>query len=303
MNHAAHDQNLFSFKNDWAVVTGASSGIGRAYAERLAAAGMNLVLIARDSARLEKTAVQLMARHSVKTLSLPMDLEDQNEQLRMKGILYEKGIRIRFLCHAAGFGFWGPFLGGDATLYARLVGVHVTATLNLLLGFHDDLASHSTSVAVIVSSRAGYQPMPNMAVYAACKAFSQSLAQALFCEWEKEGIQVQSLMPGAVDTELEANQNLLREGILRKADMQNPNEVVEASIQGLINKSPRVFTGKGTWVQRICAALLPVTTLLRAIQKQFATKSPKPMISEVSSETNQVKRIQKGELYAHHVRK
>jgi short-subunit dehydrogenase len=112
MNHAAHDQNLFSFKNDWAVVTGASSGIGRAYAERLAAAGMNLVLIARDSARLEKTAVQLMARHSIKTLSLPMDLEDQNEQLRMKGILYEKGIRIRFLCHAAGFGFWGPFLGG-----------------------------------------------------------------------------------------------------------------------------------------------------------------------------------------------
>ncbi|MBK8575940.1 MAG: SDR family NAD(P)-dependent oxidoreductase [Elusimicrobia bacterium] len=179
----------------------------------------------------------------------------------------------------------------------------MTATMNLLLGFHDDLASHSTSVAVIVSSRAGYQPMPNMAVYAACKAFSQSLAQALFCEWEKEGIQVQSLMPGAVDTELEANQNLLREGILRKADMQNPNEVVEASIQGLINKSPRVFTGKGAWLQRICAALLPVTTLLRAIHKQFATKSPKRMISEVSSETNQVKRIQKGELYAHHVRK
>ncbi|MBK8575939.1 MAG: SDR family NAD(P)-dependent oxidoreductase [Elusimicrobia bacterium] len=107
MNHSAHDQNLFNFKNDWAVVTGASSGIGRAYAERLAAAGMNLVLIARDSARLEKTAVQLMARHSIKTLSLPMDLEDQNEQLRMKGILYEKGIRIRFLCHAAGFGFGG----------------------------------------------------------------------------------------------------------------------------------------------------------------------------------------------------
>ena len=270
MEESTHHPFLLNFRKDWALVTGASSGIGRAYAGRLAAAGINLVLVARDRSRLETTAAQLKEQHGVPALCLPLDLENQEDIIRLKEILLEKGIRVRFLCHAAGFGFWGTFLDGSAAVYERLVRVHVMATMNLLFNFHDDLASHPTSAVVIVSSRAGYQPMPNMAVYAACKAFSQSLAQALFCEWEKEGIHVQTLMPGAVDTGLETNQHLLRQGLLRKEEMQTAQEVVECSIRGLSHKVPCVFTGKGVWVQRICGTLLPVKTILRSIHKQFS---------------------------------
>lgn len=265
---------LDAFRGDWGFVTGASSGIGRAYAERLASAGMNLVLIARGRDRLRLAAQELEDRYGIQTHVLSLDLSVPGCVPILKQFVDERGLRIRFLCHAAGSSFWGRFIDGEASLYAGMVEVHVTTIIDLMLSFHDDLASHQTSAAVIVSSRAGHHPLPNMAVYGAVKAFSCSLSQALFSEWEKEGIQVQALMPGAVDTNLFENRRLLAEGVIKKTDLQSPQQVVEQSVRGLQRHVPKLFTGTGVWFQRICFTLFPAEIFLRAVYKNFIRRSP-----------------------------
>ncbi len=241
---------LESFRGHWGLMTGASSGIGREYARRAAAAGLNLILVARRQGPLNDLARELEKTCNIQTRVFSSDLAQPGESIRIAETLKSEKIRIRFLCHAAGFGYWGSFTDGDSRLLTALVNLNTNTLIEMLLQFHDDLASHATSAAVIVSSRAGLHPIPTMAVYAAAKSFSQSLSQALHVEWEKEGIYVQALMPGAVDTSLAANHVLLAKTVLRKEEMQTPKEVVDASLRGFAHKKTQVMTGKGTAMQR-----------------------------------------------------
>lgn len=269
-------KGLDSFRGNWGLITGGSSGIGREFARRAAASGMNLVVVARNRDPLDRLASEIKKEHNVQVRVFCSDFSQENEPHRLAGELRDQGIRIQFLCHAAGFGSWGPFMEGNPLLFTKLVNLNTNALIALLFEFHDDLASHLTSAVVIVSSRAGYHPLPNMAVYSAAKSFSQTLSQALFSEWEKEGIIVQALMPGAVDTALEANQSILSEGILRRKDMESPDEVVKASLAGLASRKPRVITGKGVGWQRFFSTILPRKLFLRAVMSKFQKVPKKP---------------------------
>lgn len=277
-----HFSSLKPFVGHWALVTGASSGIGRAYALALAENGINIILVGRRRPELESLAKEFPK--NTKSLIIPTDLTQPSAISILHQSVSDAGIRLRFLCHAAGAGYWGAFTQGSALLYADMVALHVSATISLCTAFHRDLASHSSSAMIIVSSLAGHHPGPTMATYAATKSAQRSISLALFQEWKSDGIYVQSLSPGPVNTPM----SLALFGVKGKIPFKtiSPQEVVQSSLRGLGRKSPEVSPGGGNSVIKFFFRLAPPRILLRAISLHFgsspstAPTPPPPSLSQ-----------------------
>lgn len=259
--------SLKPFVGHWALVTGASSGIGRAYALCLAENGIDVVLVGRRQKELELLAREFP--NGARSLIISTDLTQPSAVKNLHKTVLDAGIRLRFLCHSAGAGFWGTFTEGPASLYADMIALHVSATMDLCLAFHDDLASHPTSAVVILSSLAGHHAVPTMAAYAATKSAQLSISLALFSEWEPAGIYVQALSPGVVDTPMTLA--LFGPKWTDPSKSISPQEVVQASLRGLGRKDPVVSPGKGTTMRKIFARLAPSKIMLRVVARYFGT--------------------------------
>lgn len=251
---------------DWALVTGASSGIGAEFAAQLAGRGMNVVLVARRADRLEQLARELVKQHNVDCVVLVADIAESGAAAALKSQLAERGIRIRLLCNNAGFGQWGYFEGVAAERYAAMVRVNVIAPVALCREFVEDLASHPSSAIVNVSSPAAYQPVPYMAVYAATKAFMQSFSQALHGEWAGRGVVVQCLVPGPTDTEFDRLAGAYETSL---SERRPPGEAVAASLTGLESGTPVEASAKGILKQRLFASLFSPRVVIRQVGKLF----------------------------------
>lgn len=258
--------NLAQAKGHWALVSGASSGIGREFAVQLAGHGMHLVLVARRQDRLEELAVQLRAQLGVEVKVVAADLTRKESVGTVKKALDEAGIRIRVLCNNAAFGRWGRFEDTAAEVYREMIALNTTAVMDMCHAFLGDLASHPSSLVINVSSPASYQPIPYMAVYAASKAFLQSFSQALHGEWKERGVLVQTLVPGPTESEFDATA-LAYDSALSARGM--PADVVRASLARLDAAAPVVSAAKGIFKQRFFAGLFPPRIVIREVGKMF----------------------------------
>lgn len=258
---------LGDLKNHWALVTGASSGIGREFACQLAAAGVNLVLVARRLDPLKVLATELRKQYDVDILDLPMDLAQPDAARELHARLQADGIRIRLLVNNAALGHWAPFEAGSCAAYEAMIGVNVMAVVELCHVFQHDLAAHPDSAIINVSSPAAYQPIPTMAVYAATKSFVHSFSQALHGEWGKNGVLVQTLLPGPTATALPGAQAGVRHGGVGKP--MPVGEPVRASLRHLERGTAVVITARGTIWQRIFA-LFPAEIVIRLVGRMFA---------------------------------
>jgi hypothetical protein len=259
--------DLNEWKGDWALVTGASSGIGKAFAERIAASGLNLVLVARRRERLEALASALASAHGVETRVVALDLAAQEAPRRLRQELGNAGIRVRLLVNNAGFGVWGRFEAAPAETYDRMVRLNVEALPTLCHQFLGDLASHRSGAVINVSSAAALQPVPYMAAYAATKAFVQSFSLALYEEWRERGIYVQTLVPGPTSTEFDDIAGAYASKLGEHRD--SPEAVVDASLRGLREGVPLAVSARGAFKQRVLAALIPPKLFLREAGKLF----------------------------------
>ena len=259
---------LAEWKGEWAIVTGASSGIGREFANELAARGLNLVLVARRKERLDELAGSVAAAHGVRAIPEPFDLSTPGMVARLRESLCGRGIRIRLLCSCAGFGRWGRAERQALATYDEMIGVNVGAVTALSLGFFEDLASHPSSAIIHVSSVAALQPVPYMAVYAATKAYIHSFGQALYEEWREHGVYVQTLAPGPTTTEFDDIAGAYPTAAA-VGDRASPQRVVRESLRNLEKRTPVVFVARGAFKQRLLAALVPPKVFLRVAGKLF----------------------------------
>ncbi len=262
--------SLSELKGHWALVTGASSGIGKEYAIQLAQAGMNLVLVARRGDLLSELATSLNAKFSIRTFALAIDLTQKKAVPELKKSLQEAGIRIRFLCNNAGVGRWGRFENTPVEVYQEMLSLNTGVMVSMCHHFMADLTSFPSSVVVNVSSPAGYQPVPYMAVYGATKAFVQSFSQALHGEWKEKGVLVQTLVPGPTETEFDAKAKAY-ESALTKRDQAD--HVVHASLQALASGAPVAAAAKGLYKQRFFAGLFPARMVIKEVAKMFKPPS------------------------------
>ena len=257
---------LSDLKGHWALVTGASSGIGQAFAGQLAQAGVNLVLVARREERLRTLADTLQRQHAIATHVVAVDLSAAGAIDVLKAQLAGAGIRVRLLCNSAGAGRWGRFEASAAADYEKINALNTSALVSMCHAFFSDLASFRGSAIVNVSSAAAYQPVPYMAMYAASKAFVQSFSQALHGEWKEHGILVQTLVPGPTESEFDDKAGAYESAVSQR---DTPLQVVRASLVGLERGVPVVAVARGTYKQRFFAGLFPPRVVIREVGKMF----------------------------------
>jgi hypothetical protein len=184
----------------WALVTGASSGIGTALARELAQHGHNLVLTARRVAPMEALAAQLRALGAVATV-IPADLSKPGAAVTLAHDIAERGLDIDILVNNAGLGALGRFDRMDPGRIGDMLQINVVALTELTRLLLPGMVARGHGRIMLVSSVAGFQPGPRMAVYFATKAYVTSLGEALAYELRRTGVSVTVLCPGATDTE------------------------------------------------------------------------------------------------------
>jgi uncharacterized protein len=257
-------------KGDWALVTGASSGIGREFATQLAQAGMNVVLVARRKNLLEIIASELTQKFRIRALSLPVDLSRTDSISEIHSRLAKEGIKVRLLVNNAANACWGRFEATSAGAYEEMINVNVTTMVLLCHRFIEDLASFPTSAIVNVSSPAAFNPVPYMAAYSATKAFVFSFSQALYGEWKDRGILVQTLVPRPTETELGTAAAAYSRAVRKTGPVE---EVVRASLDHLEGNNPLVITAKGVFKQRLFASLFPAKLVIKVVSRMFQPSS------------------------------
>jgi short-subunit dehydrogenase len=259
--------DIDNLKGSWALVTGASSGIGRAFAIRLAEAGLNLCLVARRAALLDTLARDLEARHGVRVLCTAKDLLRLDGALpAIDGLLDREGARIRLLCNSAAFGRWGKFEQESSAVYADMIALNTTVVVSLCHHFLPHLTSFPSSAIINISSPAAFQPVPYMAVYAATKAFVHSFSQALYGEWKERGVLVQTLVPGPTETEFDRIAGAYGDALKQKG---TPEEVVRSALTHLKSDAPVAIAARGTFQQRFLVPLLPAKVVINSVERMF----------------------------------
>ena len=222
------------FSTQTTLVTGASSGIGRALARELASRGSDLVLVARRLDRLEALADDLRAAHHADVQTVSADLSARRPGPMIQEELARRGVRITSLINNAGFGSDGALENEDPEVLADMIGVDVAAVVDLTHTFLPDLRAADNGMLINVTSDAGYQPIPGMAAYAASKAFVIAFTEALWWELRKTGIRTLAFAPGLTDTEffdrIGAEQD--------SGSTQTPEQVAAAAIRAISRTSP-----------------------------------------------------------------
>ncbi len=234
-------------------MTGASAGIGRAFALALAARGFDLVVVARDEQRLRDLAAQLGNDHDASTEVLIADLVTEVGIAAVVGRLEERARPIELVVNNAGFGTRGRFWELDADHELEEVHLNVAAVVRLTHAAIGPMVDRGSGGVINVSSVAAYQPVPFSAVYSATKAFVSSFTNALHEELRHTGVRAMVLAPGFTHTEFHERSGVDVSG-WSKIVWQEADEVVEHALRsyergravcvpGAFNKIAAAFSG------------------------------------------------------------
>jgi short-subunit dehydrogenase len=181
---------ISEWKEKWALVTGASAGIGKALAEELALGGANLVLTARRQDRLESLAQTLRSKHQIQTEVFVADLTEAEAPGQLFEFTQGKGLEIGLLVNNAGFGQYGEFHKVDPGRLLEMVQVNCGAVLHLSRLYLPGMVAKRSGDVLIVASTASFQAVPYISTYAATKVFDLFLAEGLSEEMKPYGVRV-----------------------------------------------------------------------------------------------------------------
>ena len=228
------------------VVTGGSEGIGFELARRFAAAGNDVMLVARHAETLEQAAVQIRAESKVEAIVLPLDVTTPDTVSKIEAALASHGAYADVLINSAGMGLSGPFHAHPPGDVLRLIDLNVRALSHLTRHFLPGMRARGRGGILNVASLGGYAPGPNQAAYYASKAFVLSLTEAIAAETAGEGVRVCALAPGPVNTKFHARmgaENALYRSLVPPASAQSVARMgyrgfvlgLRVTIPGLIN--------------------------------------------------------------------
>lgn len=240
----------------WAIVTGASSGIGEEFARQLAASGLNLALVARRRAALESLGSELARTFGVRYRSVELDLTDDDFIGRLADAT--RDLDIGLVISNAGSSTTGDFLTVDQRVWEHDLRLNTRAHLDLAHHFGQHLAQRKRGGLLLVSSTAALQGIPFSAEYSAAKAYVRTLGEALHVEFQRAGVHVTVLLPGATDTPL-----LAASGFDPKRLPVKPMSAQQCVAEGLAALSANHATHIAGRLNRILAAAMPRPLAIR----------------------------------------
>lgn len=232
-----------------ALITGASAGIGEAFARELAAQGMDLVLVARRKEKLDALAVELAQAHKVRTLVVAQDLADPKAAAVIKAAVTESGYTVGLLVNNAGFGALGQIETLPLERQLEMVDVNCKAPVALTKAFVDGMVARGKGGIIFLSSTASFQPTPNFATYSATKAFARYWGEALHHELAPKGVAVLALCPGYTETEFQDVAHT--HGSPGGLPASLPKDVVHTALDALGRKASVVDGVVNRWAIRL----------------------------------------------------
>ena len=253
-------------KGKTALITGASTGIGKEFAKLHAAAGGNLVLVARSADKLEALKKELEAQHDVDVAVLVKDLGDANAPQEIYDAMKTQGIGIDYLINNAGFGGRGKFHERDWAEDLAMINLNVTALTALTRLFLPDFVARNSGRILNVSSTASLLPGPLQAVYYATKAYVTSFSNAVAEELHDTNITVTALLPGATESEFAKVSGMDKTSLFNKT--ASATDVARAGYQGMLAGRLDVIAGVplGQRIQLPFIPLAPKKMLLKQIR-------------------------------------
>jgi uncharacterized protein len=257
-----------------ALVTGATAGIGAAFARQLAALGRDLVLVARDEARLESRAQQLRS-YGVGVEVLPADLSTDDGCARVEKRLAD---RVDLLVNNAGIGLSGAFDEHAVDDELRMLDLNVRSVLRLTHAALGPMLAAGSGAVLNVSSVAGFTPGARSATYGASKAWVTAFSEGLHLQYADRGVKVMALCPGFTRTEFHARAQLDMKGVPERLWL-DAEPVVRAALHDLDRGRPVSVPGRQYKAVVLASRLLP-PSVLRAAVKRTESRLPSTAVSQ-----------------------
>jgi uncharacterized protein len=266
-----HPKLARAFGGKWALVTGASSGLGEHIALDLAASGAHLVLTARRADRLEDLAARIRASYFVQTRVIPADLSLPEAPQQLYDATEAAGTPIDILINNAGFGYLGHFQAGPPEWDRKMVDVNCAAVVHLTHLFLPRMIERRHGYIMMLASAASFQPIPYMSTYAATKAFDRFLGEALDAEVRQYGIRVSSLCPGPTESEFGQVAGL-NSSALRRVQAVDP--VIRTGLLDLAKGRPISYPPGSNAFFFFLERFLPRSLVTRALERGLRSAIP-----------------------------
>ena len=244
------------------LITGASSGIGEAFARALAARDHNLLLVARSEDKLSRLCSELGSAGSIHCQYVGLDLSKPESPSKLFEETKTRGLEIDLLINNAGFGSMGEFATQDLAHELNMIDLNVRSLVEMTYRFLEPMRERKSGSIINVASTAGFQPVPYMATYAATKAFVLSFSEALWEENRSYGIEVLALCPGVTETGFFAASHIQKPPARTS---ETPEQVVETALRGLKRRKSSIVSGAPNKLMVATERLMPRSIVLRTI--------------------------------------
>lgn len=258
---------LDSFNDRWALVTGASSGIGAEFAARLAGRGMHLVLAARRADRMNELAESLQTKHGTKCHIVAIDLSTSDAGAKLVDEINRLGVDIELLINNAGVGLIGEVSTTDAADIQRMLNLNINTLTDLTYRVLPGMLQRGHGAIINVASVAAFQPVAFMGAYAASKSYVLHFSEALWAETRSRGVTVMALCPGVTETEFFDVAGA--PGWLQKHSSQTPAKVVRKALTALEKRRQFVVTNWKDYLMTILVRLATRRTAVNESKRYF----------------------------------
>lgn len=253
------------------LITGASGGIGAAFARKLAAEKHHLLLIARSADKLSALCSELSSLYQIEARYIAINLADKHAALNVFQETEALGLEVNFLINNAGIGSAGEFTALDMEMEREMMTLNMLALADLTHHYLQGMRKRRAGTIINVASIAAFQPVPFMAVYAATKAFVRAFTEAITAENQPYDISILLLCPGATETNFFEAANIGAEGkkAIATAQVESPEQVVENALRAVRRGKKITISGfRNTLLTRI-GHFIPNTLIASVIARQF----------------------------------
>jgi short-subunit dehydrogenase len=254
---------VIPYRGKTALITGASSGIGKTFAQALAERGAHLILVARSEGKLQELASALRKAHGVSIEVIAADLSTEGASQTIYQAVRQRGQEVDILINNAGFATHGRFETLAAERDHEEVMLNTATVADMTHAFLPAMLEKGEGVVVNVASTAAFQPVPYMAIYGATKAFVLSFSEALWAECRPRGVSVMALCPGATDTaffDVAGSEAAV-------GSKMTPERVVAIALRALEHRRSYVVTGRTNALLAQVARLLPRQMVTRIAER------------------------------------
>lgn len=262
-------------RNLYALITGATSGIGYELATLFARDGYNLVLVARNENLLQEVTDRLKRECGVEITPLAVDLFQRGAAQQIYDRTTEMGITINVLVNDAGQGEWGPFVETELDRDLDIIQLNIASLLSLTKLYLREMVARNEGKILQLGSEAGTTPVPLLAVYAATKAFVLSFSAALVNELKDTNITVTALLPGATDTDFFHKAHQEDAVVYREKSLADPKDVAKDGYDALMKGESKIISGAKTKMHVFMSDLLGQKLSAANMRKQMKPSDKK----------------------------